>query len=93
MRVAVEQVIHTASKVVRGEFTAREAITILATLTREAESAARELRDTDPDRADSYRELILVIGRELRARADERPDARHLGAVIEDLAKVLRALE
>jgi hypothetical protein len=93
VRVAVEQVIQTASKVLEGELTAREGITILATLTREAESAARELRDTDPDRADSYRELIRVIGRELRGRADERDDARHLRAVIEDLAKVLHALE
>jgi hypothetical protein len=93
VRVAVEQVIQTASKVLGGEFTAREAITILATLTREAEPAARELRDTDPDRADSYPELILVIGRELRGRADQRPDPRHLRAVIEELAKVLRALE
>jgi hypothetical protein len=93
VRVAVEQVIQTASKVLQGEFTAREAITILATLTREAEPAARELRDTDPDRADAYRELILVIGRELRGRADDCDDARDLRAVIEDLAKVLRALE
>jgi hypothetical protein len=93
VRVAVEQVIQTASRVLEGELTAREGITILATLTREAESAARELRDTDPDRADSYRELIRVIGRELRGRADERDDARHLWAVIEDLAKVLHALE
>jgi hypothetical protein len=93
VRVAVEQVIQTASKLLRGEFTAREAITILATLTREAVPAARELRATDPDRADTYQELILVLGRELRRRADERPDARHLRAVIEDLAEVLRALE
>jgi hypothetical protein len=93
VRVAVEQVIQTASKVLEGELTAREAITILATLTREAEPAARELRETDPDRADSYRELILVIGRELRGRADERDDARYLRAVIEDLAKMLRALD
>jgi hypothetical protein len=93
VRVAVEQVIQTASKVLGGVFTAREAITILATLTRHAVPAARELRATDPDRADTYRELILVIGRELRSRADGRPDARHLQAVIEDLAKVLRALE
>jgi hypothetical protein len=93
VRVAVEQVIQTASKLLRDELTAREAITILATLTRQAVPAARELRATDPDRADTYRELILVIGRELRSRADERPDARHLRAVIEDLAKVLRALE
>ena len=55
--------------------------------------AARELRATDPRRADTYRELILVIGRELRGRADERDDDRHLRAVIEDLAKVQRALE
>jgi len=89
----VEQVIQTASKVLGGGLTAREAITILATLTREAVPAARDLRASDPDRADTYRELILVIGRELRGRADERPDARYLRAVIEDLAEVLRALE
>lgn len=89
----MEQVIQTASKVVEGEFEAREAVTILATLTREAEPAARDLRDSDPDRADTYRELILVIGRELRRRADAGDDARHLRAVVEDLAKVLRALE
>jgi hypothetical protein len=93
VRVAVEQVIQTASKLLGGQFTAREAITILATLTREAVPAARELRATDPDRADTYRELILVLGRELRGRADDRPDARHLRAVIEDLAEVVRALE
>ena len=93
MRVAVERVIQTASKLLRGEFTAREAITILATLTREAVPAARELRATDPDRADTYRELILVIGRELRGGADEGPDAGHLRAVLEDLAEVVRALE
>lgn len=93
MRVAVEQVIQTASKLLEGEFTAREAITILVTLTRQAVPAARELRATDPHRADAYRELILVIGRELRGRADERDDDRHLRAVIEDLAKVQRALE
>jgi hypothetical protein len=93
VRVAVEEVIQTASRLLRGEFTAREAITILATLTREAVPAARELRATDPDRADTYRELILVIGRELRGRPDERPDARHLRAVLEDLAEVVRALE
>ena len=89
----MEQVIQTASKVLGGGLTAREAITILATLTREAVPAARDLRASDPDRADTYRELILVIGRELRGRADERPDARYLRAVIEDLAEVLRALE
>jgi hypothetical protein len=35
----------------------------------------------------------VIIGRELRGRADERDDARHRLAVIEDLGKVLRALE
>ena len=89
----MEQVIQTASKVLEGEFTAREAITILATLTRDAVPAAHQLRATDPDRAQRYRELILVIGRELRGRANERADARHLHAVIEDLATVLHALE
>ena len=93
MRVAVEQVIRTASKLLRGEFTAREAVTILAALTRDAVPTALQVRATDPDRADTYRELILVIGRELRGRADEGPDARYLHAVIEDLAEVLRALE
>jgi len=92
VRVVVEQVIQTASKVLEGEFTAREAITILASLTSEAIPAARELRASDPDRADAYRELVLVIGRELRGRADQCADARHLRAVIDDLAKVLRAL-
>ena len=93
MRVAVEQVIQTASKVLEGEFTAREAVTILATLTREAVPGARELRRTDPGRADSYRELIVAIGRELRRRDDEGHVDRHLRAVLEDLAAVLRALD
>jgi hypothetical protein len=52
VRFAVEQVIQTASKVTEGEYTTREAITILATLTREAVPAAREIRATDPGRAD-----------------------------------------
>jgi hypothetical protein len=89
----VERVIQTASRVVREEFTAREAVTILATLTRDTLPAARQLRATDPDRADTYHELILVLGRELQGRADESSDAAHLRAVIEDLAEVLRALE
>ena len=93
MRVAVDQVIQTASKVLRDRLTAREAVTILATLTRDAMPAVLQVRATDPDRADTYGELILVIGRELRRRADEGRDARYLTAVIEDLAEVVRALE
>ena len=93
MRVAVEQVLQTATKVLENQLTAREGTTILATLTREAVTAGRELRETDPDRADVYRELILVIGRELRHREAENVESRHLHAVLEDLATVLRALE
>jgi hypothetical protein len=92
VRVAVEQVIQTATKVVDGSLTAREAFTVLATLTREAVPAARRLRATDPDRADTYRELIVALGQELRRRERTSDDARHLRAVTDDLAKVLDAL-
>ncbi len=92
MRVAVEQVIQTATKVLDGGLTAREAFTVLSTLTREAVPAARDLRETDPDRAATYGELILVLGQELRHRERTGPDQRHLQAVTDDLAKVLHAL-
>ena len=92
MRVVVEQVIQTATKVLDGGLTAREAITVLATLTREAVPAARDLRSTDPDRAATYRELILALGHELRRLEPTSDDPRHLHAVTEDLAKVLQAL-
>ena len=92
MRVVVEQVIQTATKVVDGGLTGREACTVLATLTREAVPAARRLRATDPDRAATYRELILALGRELRSRERTSDDPRHLRAVTEDLAKILDAL-
>ena len=92
MRVVVEQVIQTATKVVDGGLTAREAFTVLATLTREAVPAARDLRKTDPDRAAIYRELILALGQELRRRERTSDDLRHLRAVTEDLATILDAL-
>jgi hypothetical protein len=92
VRVVVEQVIQTATKVLDCGLTAREAFTVLATLTREALPAARELRETDPDRAATYRDLILALGRELRRRERTSDDSRHLRAVTEDLAKVLDAL-
>jgi hypothetical protein len=92
VRVAVEQVIQTATKVVDGGLAAREAVTVLATLTREAVPAARELREADPDRAATYRELILALGQELRRLEPTSDDPRHLHAVTEDLAEVLQAL-
>lgn len=92
MRVVVEQVIQTATKVLEGELAAREAITILATLTPQAVPAARELRALEVDRAVAYRELILAIGRELRRRQPASDEPRHLGAVLDDLAQVQRAL-
>jgi hypothetical protein len=92
VRVVIEQVIQTATKVLDGGLTAREAFTVLATLTREAVPAARRLRTADPDRAATYRELILAIGRELRGRERTSDDPRHLRAVTDDLAKILDAL-
>jgi hypothetical protein len=47
--------------VLEGELAAREAITILATMTPQAVAAARELREMELDRAIAYRELILTI--------------------------------
>ena len=88
----VENVIQTATKVVDGGLAAREAFTVLATLTREAVPAARRLRETDPDRAAAYRELILALGRELRRREQTSDEPRHVRAVTDDLAKVLDAL-
>jgi hypothetical protein len=92
VRVAVEQVIQTATRVLDGGLAPREAVTVLATLTREAVPAARQLRASDPDRAATYRELILALGQELRRREPESDEPRHLHAVTEDLAAVLDAL-
>lgn len=92
VRAVVENVIQTATKVVDGGLAAREAFTVLATLTREAVPAARRLRETDPDRAAAYRELILALGRELRRREQTSDEPRHVRAVTDDLARVLDAL-
>jgi hypothetical protein len=93
VRVEIDQVIQTATSVTAGRLSPREAVTILATMTREATSAARELRDTDPDQARAYHELIVAIGRELRHRERDAADARHIRAVTDDLARLVRALE
>jgi hypothetical protein len=93
VQVVVDQVIQTATKVLDGRLTAREAFTVLATLTREALPAARQLRTADPDRAATYRELILALGRELRSRERTSDDPPHLRAVTDDLAKILDALQ
>lgn len=93
MRAAVDQVVQTSTTVLKGQLTPREAVTIFATLTRDAVPAAQELRATDPRQADTYRELILVIGRELRRREQTSAEPRHLRALTDDLARVVRALE
>ena len=92
MRVVFDQVIQTATKVLDGGLTAREGVTVIATLTREAVPAARRLRAADPDRAATYRELILALGQELRRRERTSDEPRHLRAVTEDLAQILDAL-
>lgn len=88
----IEQVIQTATSVTAGQLAPREAVTILASMTREAMSTARGLRASDPERADAYRELMVSIGRELRRREQDSDD-RHLRALTDDLARVVRALE
>lgn len=88
----VEQVIQTATKVLEGELAAREAMTILASLTPQATAAARELHEVELDRAVAYRELILAIGRELQRRQPGSTEPRHLRAVLDDLAQLQRAL-
>jgi hypothetical protein len=92
VEVAVEQVVQTASRLLEGRLAPREAVTILATLTREAVPAARQLRHDDPGRAGTYRELLEVIGRELGRRPDDRADAAQVQAVSDDIARVRRAL-
>ena len=89
----VEQVLQVATKVLDSSIEPREAMTILATLTHEAVPAARDLRRTDPERADAYAELLVATGRELRTREKTTTDTRHLRAVLDDLAKVVNALK
>jgi hypothetical protein len=93
VRVALDQAVQTASAVLERRLSAREAVTILATLTREAVPAARELRREDPDRADSYRELVIAVGRELRRHEGDSTEPRHLRAVTDYLARIVHALE
>jgi hypothetical protein len=93
VRVLVEQVLQVATKVLDASIAPREAVTILASLTHEAVPAARELRRSDPERADAYAELLVATGRELRTREKSTTDVRHLRAVLDDLAKVLNALK
>lgn len=93
MGAAVEQVVQTATSVVRHELTAREAVTILATLTRDALPDARALRAADAGRAEIYRELIVALGRELRRTEAASGEARYVRAVTDDLARVVHALE
>jgi hypothetical protein len=92
VRAALDQVVRTTTRVVNGHLMPREAVTILATLTRDAVPAARELRVADPERADAYRELILAIGRQLRHSEPGSEEPRHVRALTDDLARVLHAL-
>lgn len=92
MRVVVEQVIQTATKVLDGDLMPREAVTILASMTSEAVAAAGLMKRDEPERAMAYREVLVVVGRELRAREPADPESRHLHAVLDDLAKVVNAL-
>lgn len=95
MRAVVEQVIRTASRVLEGELEGREAVTILATLSRDAVTAGEKLRWADPERAATYQELLAALIQELEARSDGNGDdeqARYVVAVAQDLAKVQRSL-
>jgi hypothetical protein len=89
----LDEVVRTATQVLERRRSAREAVTILATLTREAEKTARDLRRSEPERAAAYRDLVLAIETELRRRAaasDEPPQVR---AVVDDLGRLVKALE
>lgn len=85
----VEEVIQTATKLVMDELDAREAVTILATLARDAVPAGERLQRVEPERAGTYRELIDALVRELSKDADRD---NHLPKVIEDLTRVSRSL-
>jgi hypothetical protein len=91
--LAVEVVIQTSSGVLESRFAPREAVTLLATQTPQAISAAKRLAQSDPERAGTYASVLRAIGRELRSRAehDERPGA--LRSILEDLVAVLDALK
>jgi len=86
----LEVVIHTASAVLLDRLAPNEAVTILATQVAPACAAARHLAGADPERAAVYSALMRDLGRQLRDRADAAP-APHLRALVEDLARVVRA--
>jgi hypothetical protein len=86
----VELVIRTASAVLMGKLAPQEAVTILATQVPQARSAAPRLAQIEPERADALAELLRELGRELREQLDSSPQPRHLRALLDDLAMVLR---
>ena len=91
--VAVDLVIQTATGVLTGRFGAREAITILASQTPQARAEAPPLLEREPDRAQAYAELLRSIAAELRAELPTAPEARDMRAVIEELERVVAALD
>jgi hypothetical protein len=90
--LAVELVIQTSSGVLEGRFAPREAVTLLATQTPQAISAAKRLGLNDPERASNYASVLRAIGRELRNRAEQAEHPGALRSVLEDLVAILDAL-
>ncbi len=91
--LAVELVIQTSSGVLEGRFAPREAVTLLATQTPQATSAARRLARSEPERAAAYAGVLRAIGRELRDRASHAEHPGALRAILEDLVGILDALK
>jgi hypothetical protein len=89
----LDEVVRTATQVLEGSRSAREAVTILATLTREAEKAAGDLRRSEPERAVTYRDLVLTIVTELRRREAANDEPPQVRAVVDDLGRLVKALE
>ena len=83
--MTVALVIQTASGILTGRFAPREAVTLLATQAPQARAQAARL---DPATAARYAELLASVRAELAARPPE-PD---LGAVLDDLDRLGRAL-
>jgi hypothetical protein len=93
MRAPVEQVLQTATKLVDGSLDGREAVTILATLARDALPAATRLRQTEPDRAAAYATLLEATAREIQGQADGANDqAAYLTQVVNDLTRLQATL-
>ncbi len=91
--MSLQDVVQTATRTVGGQLAPREAVTILSTMVRDALPEARRLRLDDPGRADDFRQLLLTINDELRARQPDSPEPGMLGAVTDELTEVCRALE